>query len=264
MFSIPIIVAGFVHTHAASGGSIEIAGASAPDLVCAHGYIDFLATFVPDTDDGFGIDSVGYTLVDGYGTPLAAMLGGGAVGSEPVTENAVLPYGIENGGINDIAARPVTVQAYDTRLTSDDINGWSGQQLFDAFTNEGTLMAAASYDPAFNLDVCDSLPVPGYEFSPLEVEFVCRYLDPFGNLSDYANWRVRNYNLYGVRFDYELEHSAQSGWVDYVSGTINSPSKPPYIEKEITTVVGHTGRTVFRLLVNGHLEDVAVSTDQVC
>lgn len=260
VFALVLLVgAAWLPAQAASSAVIEYAGSVNPDNVCTHGLIDFYATYTPDTDDGYGGDSIGLTVVDGYGNPLWAQLSGSGVSSEPISEFFRIPLGTINGAINDIAARPVTAYLYDTTITYSDIDGWSAQQIFDTLTVTGTLLAQTSGDPAFGdfgQFFCDDLPVPGYTFKPLQVYSVCT-----SYYYDYVIWRVRNDNLVGLRFTYFLPQY-NFRYDAFVWGTINARGLP-YMEREIYTGAA-PGRTIFQVYVNGRLEDIAINNPKPC
>lgn len=257
VFSISFAAAGFLPVHSARDGSIVFSGAINQDGVCSHGFVETMASYIPDVDDGYGGDSVGYTLVDGYGTPIAAYLGYWGVGNDPATENMTFPLGTVNGAINDITARPVTVRLYDTTLSIYEIDGWTSQQLFDAFTTEGTLLDQDVYDPAFVLDFCNDLPVPGYHFSRLDVQYVCT------STPGYATWRIRNYNPYGVRYTYRIRFPEVNG-VDFAPGTLYPNHHPPYWDTELNTPAAFYGPTILQIFVNGRLQDVAIGLHRSC
>ena len=241
-------------SQAISNATLEFSGGSNPDNVCTDGFADAYTTFIPNTDDGGGNDAIGLTLVDGYGNPLGAQIILTPTGTDMATLFPRFPLGTSNGAINDIGARPVRFRLYDTTIT--DTTGWSQQQVFDALTNSGAPLATAIGDPAFIEYFCDTLPVPGYTFSPLTVQAVCSPVPGF------EIWRVRTNNVYGLTFTYDLPQLNYS-LVQFMTGTLNTNGQT-YIEREFTTGAAPHGHTVFRLFVNGHLQDTATSTSQAC
>ena len=248
-------IIGLLPARAASNPVLQYPGGDNPDNICTHGLVSIQSIFTPITDDFDGLDSVGIALVDGNGNPLGAYLNPGEIGSGDVTFDSVLPLGTIRGAIQDITARPVTWRLYDTTLTYTDIDGWSQQQIFDALNQNGTVLATFEYDPAFVVDFCDTLPVPGYQFSRLDALAVCSY-NP-----NYAIWHIRSYNKYNLRFDYEVivPGLGTFQYTDLAYGNLLLPEQP-YVDKVINTPASPHFPTTLKIYVNGELQDIAFHT----
>lgn len=239
---------------AANTAILQFPGADNPDNICSHGLVSIQAIYTPTINDFDGLDTVGIALLDGNGLPLGAYLNASTVGDGPVTLDSVLPLGVSRGAIQDITARPVRWRLYDTALTYADIDGWSQQQIYDDLSQNATVLATFEYDPAFVVDFCDTLPVPGYHFSRLDALPVCSY-NP-----NAAVWHVRSYNKYNLRFEYEVTIPGLGTfrYPELAYGNLLIPQ--PYVDKVINTGASPYLPTILKVYVGGRLQDIAIHT----
>ncbi|MCI0711500.1 MAG: hypothetical protein L0154_15200 [Chloroflexi bacterium] len=117
-----------------------------------------------DADDG-QFDFVGVVVYDANGVRLAADWANGAVG---IPMNWLAFFGqntnpLFKGGMNEITARPVTIEMYDL-YRSPPID-YNTNPVYDDILNQAAtgaeLMLTVEYDPANDQPDCASLPVIG-------------------------------------------------------------------------------------------------------
>jgi len=137
----------------ATDPSIEVTVLT-PGEGCLDTEFNIAFGWLNETDDISGGDLVAMIAYDGLGVPIAADWSGGTVGTPQVRDTQ---FG-DGLGINDLTARPLTVEVYD--VVAEPPGGWNYQELYDFILAQGApLLLSATYDPADDVAACAELPL---------------------------------------------------------------------------------------------------------
>ncbi len=152
-------------SQAASGATLEYSGVSIPTDVCADSYGWIVPRIVLDsvdeTEDGVSYDWQALIAFDGDGVPLDVDFSrfDVALGVMDIYQQGYWAYevshGLSRGGLNDITARPITVELYDIPA----MPGQAGMAAYEAVRTTGTKLATLSYDLLPLIAGCSELPL---------------------------------------------------------------------------------------------------------